>query len=451
MSLSRTSSRTAAPPTLEPGVKRTLGFSVLEGAFTQVFINWTSGSVLIGYMLYLGASPTQLGLVASMPLLAQVVSPFAAYVAGLAGRRKLLTMLGAFLGRGLWLLAAALPQFGLPPALDTSLIVLLVLVSSVFQAGAGTLWTAWMGDVVPGALRGRYFGARAGIVGVVGMLANLGVGWFLDRVASPVDFQAALVVSVLAATIGTAFLAFHHEPPVPKAALGFRATLGAPLRDANFRNFLVFALYWQFAVLLSAPFVFPYFIDSLRLSFTQIAVWSVIASSSALLTTTLWGRVADRVGNKAVLAVGTFTAGLALPSTWILAGLTGDVRFIWASAVFDAVAWGAIGPAIFNLALVSAPQQDRVAFIAMYSLATGLSGFVGGVLSGPLLSAFRLLEFQLWGVHWNAYHWLFLLSGVARANAWRLLRPVQETNAWKTRELLRSIRIGWRAMGFPWR
>jgi hypothetical protein len=51
--------------------------------------------------------------------------------------------------------------------------------------------------------------------------------------------------------------------------------------------------------------------------------------------------------------------------------------------VFDAVAWGAIGPAIFNLALVSAPRANRVVFIAMYSLGTGVAGFLGGALSGP--------------------------------------------------------------------
>jgi MFS family permease len=438
-------------PTTQQQILRTLRFSTLEGAFTQIFLNWTSGSVLIGYMLYFGATPTQLGLVASVPLLAQVVSPFAAYLASLAGRRKYLTMLGAGVGRGLWLLAAALPQLGLAPAASASLMVVLVLVSSVFQAGAGTLWTAWMGDVVPADRRGRYFGTRAGIVGVVGMLANLAVGWFLDQVGAPINFQVALLVSVLSAVLGAVSLYFHYEPPASGQPFGLRDTFRIPLQDRNFRRFMIFALYWQFAVLLAAPFVFPYFLDSLRMSFTQIAVWSVIASLSALVTTNLWGRVADRFGNKAVLAIGTVTAGVALPGTWIAAGLTGNLWFIWVSAVFDAIAWGAIGPAIFNLALVSAPQQGRVAFIAMYSLATGISGFLGGLLSGPLLSALSQLEFTLGGVRWSAYHWLFLLSGIARAQAWRFLRGVEETNAWRTRDVLRQLRFGWRGMGFPWR
>ena len=222
------------------------------------------------------------------------------------------------------------------------------------------------------------------------------------------------------------------------------------MNEPNFRRLLAFAVYWQFAVLLAAPFVFPYFLGELRLSFTQIALWSGIASTSALLTT-LWGRVADKRGNKVVLAIGTFLAGLALPLTWILAGVTGNLGFIWASAVFNALAWGAIGPAMFNLALVSAPQTNRAAFIAMFSLVTGLAGFAGGLLSGPLLTLFEQLEFNLGGVHWSAYYWLFAVSGLARAQAWRLLRCVEETNAWRTRDVLRHLRPNWRGTGFHWR
>lgn len=446
-----------APPapdrlsTALPEVRRTMRLSIVEGSFAQVFLNWTSGSVLIGYMLHLGATPTQLGLVASVPLLAQLVSPLAAWLNALVGRRKLLTVVNALVGRGLWLLAAALPQLGLPPAWQPSALVLLVLASSLFQAGNATLWSAWMGDVVPAERRGRYFGLRTGVMGLVGMIANLGAGAFLDRAAAPIGFQAVLLVAVASAAVSMVLYLFHFDPPAPRMPVSLLQVVAAPLADPNFRQFLLFALYWQFVVFLSAPFVFPYFLESLGLSFTQIAVWSAIAASCALVTTNLWGRVADRVGNRAVLAIGTFLAGLALPLNWILAGLTGSTTFVWVSAVFDAVAWGAIGPAVFNLALVSAPTANRTAFMAMYSLATGVAGFLGGVVSGPLLVLLTPLGFEVGGALWTGYHWLFALSGVGRMNAFWLLRPVKETNAWRTRDVLRHLRSGWRGAGFPWR
>lgn len=35
--------------------------------------------------------------------------------------------------------------------------------------------------------------------------------------------------------------------------------------------------------------------------------------------------------------------------------------------------------------------------------------------------------------------------------AWRFLRPVHETRAWRTRDVLRTLRFGLRGGGFPWR
>lgn len=429
-------------------VRRTLRVSLLEGSVVQVFLNWTSGAVLTGYLLHQGAGPTALGLVASVPLLAQMFAPLAAWLAAVLGRRRLLTAVAALFGRGLWLLAALLPVLGVPAAAQPPLMVALVLVSSVFQAGTGTLWAAWMGDVVPVERRGRYFGFRTGLVGVVGMAANIGAGLFLDRVAAPLSFQLVIAVAVLCGLLGAGLLFLQWDPPTPRQRVTLPALLRAPLADPNFRRFLGFGVYWQFAVMLGAPFVLPYFLDELHMSFTQVAIWSAVAATSALATTTLWGHVADRAGNKSVLAIGSWVAGVALPSLWILAGLTGDLRFIWASAVFDAVAWGAIGPAVFNLALASAPPAQRASFLAMYGLTTGLAGFLGGLLSGPLLLLFRALELP---AGWTAYHSLFLLSGLFRAQAWRLLRRVAETNAWRTRDLVKQLRLAWRGPGFFWR
>jgi MFS family permease len=439
------------PPDVRRGVLRTLRLSVVEGSLTQTFLNWTSGSVLIGFMLHLGASATEIALVGSVPLLAQVASPFAAYLAEAFGRRRLWTIAMAALSRATWLVAAALPSLAVPDALRPGLMIVLVLVSSSFLAANGTLWTAWMGDVVPERRRGRYFGFRAGVVGVVGMVANLAAGVFLDRVAAPLSFQVTFGVAVAVAAVGVAIYAAQVDPPTPRRRVALRDLFVVPWSHPAYRRFLVFAGYWQFVVLLAAPFVFPYFLQELGMSFTQLAIWLSIAALTALFTSTLWGRVADLAGNKGVLAIGTFLGGALLPGTWILAGVTGRLEWIWLAAVFDAVAWGAIGPALFNLALAAAPSARRVVYIATFSMVTGVAGFVGGALAGPILLGLRALEASAFPAPWSAYHALFALSGLLRMTAWVLLRKVPEARAWRTRDLLRHVRTGWKASGFPWR
>jgi len=423
--------------------------SVVEGGLVQAVLNWTTGSVLVGYLIHLGATPFEIGLVASVPLLAQVASPFAAILAGLLGRRRLLTAVLAALSRAVWIVAAFLPQIPMPDPARPALLVLLVLVASIFQASAGTLWTGWMGDVVPESVRGRYFGLRTGVVGVAGMVANLAAGAFLDRVAAPLSFQVVMGVSVVLGAAAVVLYFFHYDPPSPSVRTPVRDIFALPLKSPNFRRLLLFGVYWHFVVLLAAPFVVPYFLAELQMSFTQVAIWSAIAASTGLLTTTVWGRVADRVGNRAVVAICTFLAGVLLPTTWILAGISGNLGFIWVSAVADAVAWGGIGPAVFNLALVTSPREGRVSFIAMYALVTGAAGFIGGALSGPLLTLFQ--SFDRPDSAWSGYYTLFLLSLVGRSTAWLFVRRVSENNAWRTRDLLRAMTPHWLRTGPPGR
>ncbi len=305
--------------------------------------------------------------------------------------------------------------------------------SSLFIAANASLWTAWMGDVVPWKERGRYFGLRTGVLGLVGMGANLLAGVWLDRVAAPFNFQVVLLGAVVAGGVAAALLARHDEPTMEAQRLRMRATFTLPLSDPVFRQLLVFGMYWAFAVMLSSPFVLPYFLNHLKMTYVQVAVWSAVSAVTALIVAPAWGRLTDRVGNRPVLAVTSVLAGTVLPLSWMLA--TPERLWpIWVSGVLDAVVWSAINPAIFNLSLATTPRENRAAFIALFSALTGLAGFLGGLFSGPLLELDRSLTPGASG--WTAYHTLFATSAALRVLAWILLRRVPETGAWRTRELL---------------
>lgn len=416
--------------------------SLIEGGFATVFINWTSGSVLTGYALHLGATPTALGLIASVPLLGQAVSPLAAWLVGRRGRRKGVAVATALTGRGLWVLAAALPALPVPAEARTALLVALVALSSVFIAANGALWTAWMGDVVPWKERGRYFGLRTGVLGIVGTGANLLAGAWLDRVASPLSFQVVLLTATVSGLLAALILTRHDEPPLTSARLHMRHAFSLPLSDPTFRRLLVFAVYWTFAVLLASPFVLPYFLNHLHMSFVQVAIWSAVSAASALVLAPAWGRLSDRVGNRPVLAVATFMAGTLLPLSWMLAA-PGRLWPIWISGFMDALVWSAINPGIFNLSLATTPRENRAAFIAVFSALTGVAGFAGGLVSGPLLELYRALS-PATGVTsggWTAYHSLFATSALLRTLAWTLLRRVPEPGAWRTRDLLNRANL----------
>jgi len=405
--------------------------------------------VLTGYLIHLGAGPLLLGAAASIPLLVQVANPMLAWASSRFTRRMGFMVGTAVVGRGIWLLAVLLPLLGLPPTWGPWLVLGLLAFSSLMQTGTGLTWVSLIGDVVPEEMRGRYFGWRNAICGLVGMSAGLAAGWYLDRVPAPGSFQMVFWVGLLFAAAGIVLYLHHYEPRPTMIRLSLADTFRVPLRDANFRRFLIFAMYWSAAVMLAAPFVIPYFLKHLHMTFTQVAVWAAIASLCGLVLAPAWGRLADRFGHKTVLVITTFIAGSLHPLCWMLA-MPGFLWFIWLSGFMDALSWGGINTAMFNLSLARPPPRHRLAYIAVLGMATGLTGCVAGLLSGPLLDLLMRGTFTLGVFTWTGYHSLFLIAGLLRTQAWRLLRPVYEPLSMPASALLRDVwnrtldRLPWR-------
>lgn len=417
--------------------RRTLWISIIEGSFTVFFLTWTTGAVLTGYLLALGAGPRVLAAAASMPLLVQLASPFMTALAVRVQRRTRYLQWVTALGRGLWIVAVFAPLFGpmgWPPAL---VMVGLVAISGLLQSGVGPVWISLMADVVPGEMRGRYFGFRNGLMAVVAMSASLSAGWYLDHAPAPGSFQFVFAIGLLFAAVGIVMYGWHEDPGRAAPRLSLGETIRVPLRDPVFRRFLGFSMYWQAAVMLASPFVIPYFLKHLQMTFTQVAVWGAIAAICTLGAAPLWGRLADQVGHKAVLTATSILVGTALPLCW-LAAAPGFLLFIWISGVMDAVAWGGVNTALFNLGLAAAPARQRMAYLAVLGAAGGLTGCVAGLLSGPLLELLMRYSVEIRGYPWTGYHSLFVISGILRTLAHRLLRPIPEAPARPLRDVLRA-------------
>src|SRR5438128_2593618 len=165
---------------------------MLEGALAEVVGACTSGGALTAWALYLELPPFLIGVLGALPFTAQLVQLPAAWCTRRFGsRRAALWTIG--ISRQCVLPLACLPFLPMPVGSKQEIFLGCAFTSAALGVAGNNAWTSWMGDLVPGIVRGRYFGRRSALCALAAPLW----GRVLDRGgARPVLFTSAFALGL---------------------------------------------------------------------------------------------------------------------------------------------------------------------------------------------------------------------------------------------------------------
>lgn len=385
------------PHQLEAGKQRLVrdaAWSALSGALS-------GGVILVAFALSLGASSLVIGLLAAVPFLAQAAQlPAIELVERLRQRRKI-AVLASAAARTLLFALAALPlaprQWQLP-----LLVVLQVVIASLGSVG-GCALNAWLHQLIPHGTLGAFFSRRLFWSTVVACIGTLAAGLLVDAYAPERREQAytlAFLGAALAGYVSSLQLARSPEPPMKDAGppAPLLARLVVPLRDRNFRSLLRFLGAWNVASNLAAPFIAVFLMRQLGYPLATVTALWVLSQVANALTLYWWGRLSDRLSNKAILAVvlPTFFACI-LGMVFIDATTDGPWRFALLGVLHIAMgcASGGIGLAAGNLGLKLAPHGHATSYLAAIGLVTAVCGGIAPIAAGAIAQLFEAREFSV--------------------------------------------------------
>ena len=396
--------------------------------------------MLTGWALYLGASAVTIGLLTALPVATQVLQLPAAWLTQRFGAKRLaIAAIGA--SRLVWLPLIAIPFVPLTPATALAAFVAIVTLATILGVVGGNAWTAWMGDLIPGAIRGRFFGRRMVYLNVAGTIASLGAGLALDMLGSPGargEILGALLAVACAAGFISIWLLLAQQGPGPREDLSAPewGDFARSLRDPRTRPLLAYLLGWNAAVGISAGFFSYHMLANLKMGFVLVAAHGILVAAVRVASAPLWGRLVDAFGARPVLVV--CSSGISVvPVIWLF--ITPDR--LWPIVVEAAVAgalWGGHGIATMDLSIGLAPRRGRPFYLATFATAGGLGFAVTTAVAGGL--AYTLATpVHVLGSTWLNVHVLFLLSALGRAAAARLALQIDEPAARSVRELGRAV------------
>ncbi len=404
-------------------LKTSLSLVTIAAALGLPFFTITGGPALTGLTTALGTSDLVYSIIMAMPVIGAMIQVFASYYIETTGRRRSLFMIAGFIHRPLWIPLALIPLFigNEHNSLRIWLVTILIGISSAANSIIAIAFNSWMGSLVPAEIKGRFFGKRAMIYTITGLIAALVTGKFLDMVPG---FPGYAAVFTAAAIFGAAdiFLFFWIKEPqmeLPKIRIPFHKLIVKPFKDKNYVKYMIFVSLWYFSVNFAGPFFNRYMLEELHLSFFIMITFTQVTSSfTTIISIRIWGKLADKYGSKPVMAICCSIIFL-FPFVWFFI-TPGNVWLILVLNLVGGVFWPGFELTAMNQSIWLSPEKNRSIYIAVYTLLVNVIGTALAFLCGgaflQLCKAF-ISDIQipfLLGQSLNSYHLLFAVSGTLR-------------------------------------
>lgn len=395
--------KTAPQKISKQATRTSLKASTLDGALATIFSNITSGVLLVNFLLQLGATPVEIGLLSSIPLLVNFLQPLGAYLADRASSRNwyILSIFGP--SRLLWLiLVAGIAWFCCSNTKPHQMVIWtlgIILITNILGALGSSAWFSWMAALVPPRLRGRYFGVRNSVASLTNLLSVPLLGFAVSAWPGGAiqGYGALLVLGVVIGLISLVcqFWMVDVNPQVTHSAEALpeykenhrpQAEKFSILKDINFLKFLLYFGLWTFAMNLSAPYFNLYLLKDLDLDLSTVTIYTSVIAGANLIMLLFWGKLADRVGNRPLLLlVGVLIA--ATPLFWL--GVGTDAVSVWVWLPLIHLITGGFGAAVdlcnTNIQMEVAPTNRPSQYFAIAAAVTGVSGGLGSTVGGFLV------------------------------------------------------------------
>jgi MFS family permease len=388
--------------TLQANFQKNLRLLWFDGLFSSASDNIILSFISL-YILSLGASEVQIGLMSSLSsLTAAIFLLIGAILAERLGHPKEISVVsGGLFGRLAILLLVLVPFFFHGQFLIWAAISFSVMRDACANLGFPS-WMSVVNEVVPIDGRGRYFGSRNFVMSIAGMITTVLAGKLITLFITPYGYQIAFGAAFLLGLFSTNSFAHlniqaAHTKPNKFTLLRLTGIGGMLKGHRQFFALIMTAAMWNFSINIAGPFFNVFMVKELRLSASTVGLLAVVSALSGLLVLNWIGTLSDRLGPRKMQLISMSLIPF-LPLAWVFVTRAWHIAII---NIFVGILWGAFNLSSFNLLLNSIPKNQVSRYSALYQIVVTLS-LSAGALVGSLIIT-----------HWG-FVAIFVASALAR-------------------------------------
>jgi len=250
-------------------------------------------------------------------------------------------------------------------------------------------WTSWMGYLVPGRLRGRYFGNRSQIIRIFMLISSLTAGAILHSFKEINAFNGFVIIFGLGilANFGSVFyLSKQYEPKHTNINENDDTFDENSSSQRELNRFITYDALSEFAFHVSGPLMMVYWLRDLNFNYIELAILINVSQLLGLFSLRYWGAKIDENGTYSTIRISSLAiaifplfwmgifylpAQLVLPSAIVIASM--------ASLMFSGRAL-----ALDNRLYEHMQNKGMIKITSKRVFYRGLSIFLGGLMGGLL-------------------------------------------------------------------
>ncbi len=381
-----TATVTPPPASHDAEIQRNLRYSTADATAYSLMVG-SGEQYLAAFALAIGMSQTLAGLLSAVPLLVgsllQLVSPYGVRKLGSYKRWVITCALSQALAFVPLILAAwhgSIPSWAL------------FAVAAFYWAaslGTGPAWNTWITQLVPEALRPRYFATRNRwaqmglLTGLTG--AGLWLHWARSHGHLLTAFGSIFTLACGARGLSALFLSRQAEMAIPEATdrqLTLVEWLHRLRRSRDGRT-LIYLLVTQTSVYIAAPYFTPYMLANRHFSYLTYMGLLAVALVAKIVSLPSLGAFARKYGTHRLLWLG----GIGIAPMSLLWVFSDNVLYLCAAQTISGITWAAYELATVLVFFETIQPEERVSVLTYFNLANSTALIAGSLLGGVLLTA----------------------------------------------------------------
>lgn len=375
----------------ESTLLRNIALLYAEVVFIGV-LNGTIGVYLGVFAIRLGASNNLIGLLSSLPALINVLLMYPASQIVNSWVNKIEINKWSFLfTRILYLPLALVPYFPNPPIFILIIVTLLAIPASVANIAFNVMFI----DLVPSPLRATVVSNRNMLIMFIQTFFTIVVGYLLDRIVFPVNFQIVMFVGFLSSMISL-YLVTLLEPtrkstlsnkryPVELSSIWtqFRDIYILFKKDPLYMRYQIATFIYYLGLYVPMPLFSIRMVKELNFSNFEVGVTNTSGGLATAISYPYWGRKGKKLGVKRAL----FWSNIGISFyPLIFSLLRGSSQIVPFSAIGGFFSAG-FSVFIYMALLLFLSQDKKAEYLAVNGIITSISLTIGPIL-GTQLSKF---------------------------------------------------------------